>query len=343
MLKLQSSQLSIVETREEPEFEAHPLFFNGDLMTIAPLFVYRSFKRFKQRGSQRIFQISADTGVLAGCHFHADAIRRFTVLLVHGLEGSSDAPPMLGIAEKAFNNGMNVVRMNLRNCGGSMNMTPGLYNAGLASDVVSICRQLESEGLRRILLCGYSLGGNIVLNAAVSGGEGIIKAVAAVSPSIDLPRCVDSLERPRNAIYQHWFLSSLKSKVRQKALLYPGIYDCSALQRIRTMRHFDNEYTAPHGGYGTAENYYQTASASRSLSDLRVPALIIASQDDPIVPFDSFSGDWSGNSLIRLLATKTGGHAGFVAARKENNTWFDEYWAENRVVSFFGEVISNLQ
>lgn len=326
----------------EASFKPHPLLRSGHLMTILPAFVPRSFSLFRQKAERRIFQVESHTGLLSYCNFHDDNLERFTAVLLHGLEGSSESSTMLGIAEKAFNIGMNVIRLNMRNCGGSMHLTPTLYNAGLSRDIVSVCRELvEKDKRKNLLLAGYSLGGNIVLNASVEAKElGAVKGVVAVSPSIDLHLCIDAIERPENAIYHHWFLRTLKQKIVLKAADHPHLYDVAPLRKVRTIREFDGLYTAPDGGYGTADNYYSTASAYKSLPYISVPSLIITAKDDPIVPFESFSAERMTNVNVRLVATAHGGHGGFFQARKEGRRGFDQHWAENRVVQFFEEVIS---
>ncbi len=344
MCKLQSSrptdQLSV-----EQNFAPHPLLFrSGHLMTAMPALFPRYFGDFRKAGVKRIFQVSPDTCLLGWCHFHNEPQLRFTAVVVHGLEGSSESAPMLGLANKAFNSGMNVVRINLRNCGGSMHLTPTLYNAGHSCDVLAVCRELsERDGLQDILLAGYSLGGNIVLNAAVEGsGLNLIRSVVGVSPSIDLHRCVRSIEQPKNSIYEQFFLRTLKKKVLKKSLSHPSLYDTKLLKQIRSMRQFDDLITAPNGGYSSGDDYYHRTSACHTLPRLSVPALIIAAKDDPIVPFDSFADVTLINNNIRLLVTTYGGHAGFVNATREDHL-FDEYWAENRTVAFFKEVISQIQ
>lgn len=326
----------------ESRFVPHPLLKSGHMMTILPALIPRSFKRFRKSALRRIFQVEEHTGILAFCHFHDKAKERFTAILLHGLEGSSESTTMLGIAEKAFNNGMNVIRLNMRNCGGSMHLTPTLYNAGLSSDVVAVCRELvERDGFKHLLLAGYSLGGNIVLNASVHGScMEAIKAVVAVSPSVDLHLCIDAIERAENRVYHHWFLRTLKQKIVMKAAAHPQLYDLSKLHTVRSIREFDSLYTAPSGGYGTADNYYSMASAYRVFPQISVPALIIAAKDDPIVPFESFHIDRLSNEKVQLLATAHGGHGGFLQSKRESRPWFDEHWAENRVVQFFEEVIS---
>lgn len=291
-----------------------------------------------------MFQVEPGVQVLAHCHWQAERRNRPTLLLVHGLEGSAESSYMLGITFKALHHGMNVVRMNLRNCGGSMHLTPTLYNAGLSADIACILRELHNDGCASIFIAGYSLGGNIVLKTAGelgSDGPSLLAGVAAVSPSIDLDACVTAMEKPENRLYERWFLRTLKQKIREKAKAHPERYDITKLKLVNSMRVFDDTYTAPAGGYGNAANYYATASAINVVHKIQVPALIIASQDDPLIPFSIFQHASLQNDDIELLATKYGGHAGYIHQASERLPVLDSFWAENRIVQFCQEVFAN--
>lgn len=271
------------------------------------------------------------------CHWQAEPTLRPTLVLVHGLEGSSESPYILGTAEKAWRAGFSVVRMNVRNCGGTENLTPTLYHSGLSGDLAAVVRHLvERQKQTEIHLAGFSMGGNMVLKLAGEWGAAPpaeVSSVAAVSPSLDLARSAEALEQPSNFLYEWHFLRGLKARLRRKARLFPGLYRIEGLRRIRTVREFDDAFTAPHFGFGRAENYYRQASALPLLGRVAVPTLILAARDDPFVPFDSFREPaLCENRDIMLLAPDCGGHVGFLARR---HTGEDRYWAENRVVNFF--------
>jgi predicted alpha/beta-fold hydrolase len=138
--------------------------------------------------------------VLCHCHWHSDRRRTLSVLIVHGLEGSSESHYVLGTAQKALAAGMNVVRMNIRNCGGTERLGPTLYHSGLSTDVGAVARALISqESLPRLALVGFSMGGNLVLKLAGEWGREApeqLQAVAAVSPAIDLAASADALHLP---------------------------------------------------------------------------------------------------------------------------------------------------
>jgi predicted alpha/beta-fold hydrolase len=284
----------------------------------------------------RHFKTAPDTTVVAACHWQRDRAAARTLLLLHGLEGSSDAHYMRGMADKAFRAGLNVVRLNQRNCGDTEHLTPGLYHSGLTVDPRAVTRELiEKDGLPEIVYAGYSMGGNVLLRLAGEFGADAppqLKGVAAVSPVIDLAACVAALERPSNRIYEWNFMRNLRARMLRKAAHFPGLFDLTHLPRIRTIRGFDDAYTAPHHGFGDAANYYFQASALRLIDRIRIPALIISAADDPFVPVSIFDApEVRNNPHIRVAITPHGGHCAFVSERCAED---DGYWAEAAVVDF---------
>jgi len=299
---------------------------------------------------ERYFDVAADTRVLAHCHWHTDATQHPTILLLHGLEGSSLAHYMCGISEKAWAAGWNVVRLNQRNCGGTEHLCRGLYHSGLTHDPLFVLRELiERDGVNAIAVAGYSLGGNLTLKLAGELGDAAppeLKAVCAVSPTLDLARCVDALERPRNVIYQWNFVRNLKSRMRRKAAAVPGVYPLESLRRIWTVRRFDDVYTAPHHGFRDSSDYYYRASALRTVDRIRVPALIVTAEDDPFVPPAPFRhAALTGNPNITVAITPQGGHCAFVERPHVEAGFsplfsYDGYWAEREIIRFVSASIS---
>lgn len=285
----------------------------------------------------RYFDTAGDARVLASCHWQPRPRLATTLIALHGLEGSADAHYMRGLAEKAWARGWNALLLNQRNCGGTEHLSPGLYHSGLVQDPVAVMRELIGvDGLPSLAVVGYSLGGNLALKLAGELGQDAppaLRAVCAVSPTIDLALCVDTIERPENRLYQWNFVRSLKARMRRKAELWPGRYDLSRLGRIRTIREFDDAYTAPHHGFGTAANYYYQASSLRLIDRIRRPTLVVTAADDPFVPPGQFElPAVRENRCIELVVTAHGGHCGFVEASARDG--YDGYWAERAVVEF---------
>jgi predicted alpha/beta-fold hydrolase len=282
----------------------------------------------------RYFDVAADARVLAHCHWHSDRTARTTLLLLHGLEGSSSAHYMRGIAAKAWAAGCNVVRLNQRNCGGTEHLSRGLYHSGLTHDPLFVIRTLIDEGIRSLAVAGYSLGGNLALKLAGELGTSLpeLRAVCAVSPTMDLGVCVQALERKANIPYQFNFVRNLKKRMRRKAAAFPGDFSLEPLGRVWTVRQFDEAYTAPHHGFDGASDYYHRASAMRVIDRIAVPTLILTAADDPFVPPESFRDPAvTANRHITVCVSPHGGHCGFL----EHGTGdYDGYWAEREIVRF---------
>ena len=213
--------------------------------------------------------------VLCHCHWQANAGQCLTVLLVHGLEGSSRSQYVLGNSARAWAAGCNVIRMNMRNCGGTEDLSPTLYHSGLSGDVAAVMRTLAAEkGLRAFALIGYSMGGNLVLKLAGELGAGAtdyLKAVVGVSPAMDLAVSADALHNVSNRVYEWKFLIGLRRRFRRKAELFPAIYSTEGLERIATLRQFDDKITARYSGFRGADDYYDRASSSQGRRGLPCP------------------------------------------------------------------------
>src|SRR6201993_937712 len=194
-----------MSSAEDKPFRPHPLLKNGHTMTIAAVFLRRRFDL--AAAEERCFQVDSDSKILGHCHWQSGKDCDAPVLvLVHGLEGSSASSYMLGIAEKAWQRGFHVVRLNQRNCGGTERLTPTLYNSGMSGDYRAVFEELsEGEGFEQVFFAGYSMGGNLVAKMAgefAAAAPPALRAVCAVCPAIDLATCADALERWDNYPYQ---------------------------------------------------------------------------------------------------------------------------------------------
>jgi hypothetical protein len=259
-------------------------------------------------------------------------------VIVHGLEGSSDSQYVIGTGSKAWDAGMNVVRMNMRNCGGTEHHTPTLYNSGMSSDVGGIVKALsDDERLGCIALAGFSMGGNLVLKLAGEWGTATpqaVKAVAAISPAIDLGISAKALHEWQNRLYEYRFLYGLHGRMRRKAELYPERYRPYPLLSIRSLRDFDDRITSRHGGFNGAEDYYYRAASARVVDKISVPTMIIHSLDDPFIKLEPATrSKILGNSRIRYIETEHGGHCAFLADAND----YDGRWAERKIVEFVRE------
>ena len=283
----------------------------------------------------RYFDVAPDARVLAHCNWQPSRTDAATVVLLHGLEGSSDSHYMRGLAEKAWRAGFNVVRLNQLNCGGTEHLSRGLYHSGLTADPRHVIEHLrDHDGLTRFGVAGFSLGGNVTMKLAGelgTGGIPEIKAVAAVSPVIELEDCMQAIERRENRIYEWNFCRNLQARLRRKDRVFPGAFDLTGLWKVWSIRTFDDRYTAPSHGFHGAEDYYYRASAMRVIDQVARPALVLSAADDPFVPAHIFRAEpLTANPHIRLIVTPHGGHNAFV----EEPGTDDGYFAERTVVEF---------
>ena len=322
--------------RESGKFEPHRWLKSGHAQTIAAAFAPRAFAL--SAGEERLFRVETETQLKGICHWQEGKRRDLPVIvIVHGLEGSSDSNYARGIAGKALAKGFHSVRMNQRNCGGTERLTPTLYNSGLSGDYHAVLMELVREGFERIFFAGYSMGGNLVTKMAGELGEGApkqLRGVAVVCPALDLSACADALEKSENRLYQWHFVRGLMARYRRKAELFPNKYARNGFEPIRTVREFDDRITAPYFGYKDAEEYYRSAGAKNVIAKVRVPLLLLTAQDDPFVPYETLlRARVNENPYVRFVATEYGGHCGFVSR------WSgaERFWAEERIVEFVEE------
>jgi predicted alpha/beta-fold hydrolase len=249
------------------------------------------------------------------------------VVLVHGLEGSSDAGYMCSLAAAALSAGFAAHRFNLRTCGGTEHLCQTLYHAGLTSDLHAFLRQLDAPAF----LVGFSLGGNIVLKLAGElGSEApiVIRGVCAVSTPLDLAACAGRIAEPDNRFYESRFVRRMRAR-----LLATGRYTNRDFAGLRSVLALDDRITAPSFGFRDARHYYETQSAIGYLSQIRVPALLIQAKDDTFIPWRIYeSAAVRSNPAVQLLATDHGGHLGFLG-RSPNRLWADRV-ITNWIASF---------
>jgi uncharacterized protein len=318
----------------ELPFDPHPLLKSAHAQTIAAAFTPRRFRL--PRAQERLFAVDAWSKLLAHCHWQ-EAKRRDVpaLVIVHGLEGSSNSNYVRGITEKAYAHGYHVIRMNQRNCGGTESLTPTLYNSGMSGDYRAVLEELlEKDRFEQVFFTGYSMGGNLVTKMAGELGAdapAALKGVCAVCPALDLAASADALERRDNFFYQRHFVNGLMSRYARKAKLFPGRYPLDGFGPVRTVREFDDKITAPHFGYRDASEYYEAAGAKCVIGNVRVPLLMITAQDDPLVPFGSFARlQPEQYANIQFHAPEHGGHCGFISRRRGS----ERFWAEQRIVEF---------
>ena len=312
---------------------------NGHMQTIVGNFLPR--RPFQFESTAEIVEVDPADGsrVLCHCTWQPETSRAedLTVVLVHGLEGSSDSRYMRGLAARAWDAGCNVVRMNMRNCGDTDSLTPTLYNSALSGDVGAVIEHFTAAyGLERFALVGYSMGGNLVLKLAGEwGARKRLCAVTAVCPAIDLAAGSDALHEPANRIYERRFLRGLMARFRRKAALFPQIYMPGDIGPVRSLREFDDKIVARYCGYQDAHDYYYRAASARVVDRIAVPTLILQSLDDPFIRLlPETRARLLANPNITFIETAHGGHCAFLS----QDSGDDIHWAEATVMRYLMSV-----
>jgi len=239
---------------------------------------------------------------------------RGRLVLLHGLEGSSDAAYMVSMAARALDAGFAVDRFNLRSCGESGSLSETMYHGGLTVDVHAYIASLAEP----VFLIGYSLGGNVALKLAGELGaaaSGLLAGVCALSTPIDLGVCVRRIEARQNHIYQARFVGRMKRRLRERGI--------GGINGVRTIFEIDDRFTAPAFGFRDAAHYYATQSSLFFIERITVATLLVQAKDDPLVPFGLFeTAAVRGNPAVQLIAPDHGGHLGFFSRHKPR-IWSD--------------------
>jgi len=314
-------------------FHPRHLLTSAHLQTIAGNFLPR--RNELPPPEERCFHVERNVQVLCHCHFQPERSQAMTLIIVHGLEGSSESQYVIGTGSKAWRAGMNVVRMNVRNCGGTERMGATLYNSGMSADVGAVAQQLiAQDGLQKLAFAGFSMGGNMVLKLLGEWGDRVppqVKAGVGISPAMDLAASADALHNPANRVYEARFLWSLRRRLQRKAALFPGHFDTRHLRGIRSLRGFDDQITARYCGFTDAEDYYQRSASARVLEHIAVPTLVLHADDDPFIRvLPATREKLLANRHITYVETARGGHCAFLA---EPNG-YDGRWAERQAIAF---------
>ncbi len=308
-----------------------PLVTNPHLLTVVAHFWPAGLDERRYPVERKLYRTEPEVEVLVESQ-RPPGMAQGELVLVHGLEGSSRAGYMRVMARAALEAGYGAHRLNLRSCGGTEACSKTAYHSGLTVDLLAVLRQLAAEGRGPLYVVGFSLGGNVALKLAGELGEsarGFLAGVCAVSTPIDLDESTRCLERRQNRIYELRFLGRLKQRIRTLSSVRPEAFPIDGLEGVRSLREFDDRFTARYFGFRDAADYYYTQSACRVLDAIRAPVLLVQAKDDPVVPFGIFERpEVLRNPHIKLIATEHGGHLGFLARREPR------FWAEAAVMEW---------
>ncbi len=261
------------------------------------------------------------------------------VILSHGLEGDSHRPYLAGMVKHLAASGFDCLAWNYRSCGGDMNRQARFYHIGETGDFDFVIRHALGNGYSVIHLLGFSAGGSMTLKYLGEQGESLYPAIqraVTFSVPLNIMSSAQRLEAWDSMLYNRRFSRSLKRKVLTKAGRMPDQVNARGLRTVRTVRAFDQLFTAPMHGFRDVEDYYQQSSALPYLPRITIPTLIVNAKNDPFLAPDCFP-----EALARELPNVymefpgQGGHCGFPPGGAFSDALrHGTYWSEERAVAF---------
>lgn len=237
------------------------------------------------------------------------------LVLFHGLEGGSRSHYALALMRAVLACGWHGVVYHFRGCGGAPNRLPRAYHSGDTAEADWVLPRLKAR-FPDAPMCavGVSLGGNLLLKWLGEKGRAagdLIAGAAAVSAPLDLMASGAVLERGFNRFYARVFLATLKPKVLEILDRHPQLCDRDRLLRARTMRQFDDTFTAPVHGFRGTDDYWTRASSKPWLGRIAVPTLVLNARNDPFLPERALPEPSDVSDRVTLEFPAEGGHVGF--------------------------------
>ena len=305
-------------------FRPPPLLRNGHLQTIIPLLLKRRFVTAFRR--QRLELEDGDFLELDWAIVRQEKL----AILSHGLEGSSEDAYIRGMADRLVEHGWDVLAWNNRGCGTELNRLVRSYHGGETTGLKAII-DVAAAKYATIALIGFSLGGNFTLKyLGERGSHPAVRAGIAISTPVDLESSAVAIDRRWcNRLYRRRFVSGILAKYELMARQFPDRLNASGSRKIRTLREFDDFYTAPVHGFRDAIDYWRKSSAKHYLSHIRVPTLLLNARDDPFLKKESFPfAEAEQNPHLFLETPKSGGHVGFIDSILNVTPWHEQRASE---------------
>lgn len=297
-----------------PDYQPTGIYKNAHIQTIFP----NRFRKIEKPYLKR-FRFELSDGDFIDVDAHQTGNSKLLVL-VHGLEGSTQSKYMLGATQHFTQLGFDVLALHQRSCSGVLNRLPQLYHHGITTDIQEVLNQFAPQ-YNTLFLMGFSLGGNQVLKflgQATSKIPENLKAAAAISAPIFLPTCVIKIHQPQQWVYHKMFLDELKAKILKKAQQFPEHINASKLPQTKSLYDFDNNFTAPLFGFDDGQDYYQKASSLPFLKSIQTPTLLLNALDDPMLSVECFPTALAEqHAFLHLCTPQNGGHVGFFNNSKK--------------------------
>lgn len=296
--------------------------FNGRLQTIAPFFWVKQNKSLYQTEKLEL----AD-----GDFLELDWIRgghERLMVITHGLEGNSRSHYVQQMAQHFSARGWDIMAIHARSCGREINRLPVLYHGGSTSDIDAAVKKYAGN-YKSLVLVGFSLGANMLLNfAARHRPPANLQAIATFSVPCDLQRSEQQIDRWFNRVFAQKFLHKMKNKVRKLENHYPGSFNITVLDDVKSLETFNAHFTSPYSGFKSPDEFYAAGSCLESIKNLRIHTLIVNAKNDPFLSDTSYPVELARNSeYVYLEMPKRGGHSAFPISKTES-------WMPIRVEEF---------
>ena len=286
-----------------------------------------------------IEQFELSDGDFVECFWHGKPKKSTNtpiVILFHGLEGSYKSSYVQGMMNTLHNAGLSSVLMHFRGCSGKINYLPKSYHSGDTQDAKSWITHLNNcYSGHKLFAIGYSLGGNMLLKLLGEWKEkSPLAGAICISAPMQLEASADQMNKGLSLIYQSYLMKHLKKSLLKKYKIHPmesiiGIDEIS-VKKLKSLREFDDIYTAPINGFKSANEYYEKSRAKQYIKHIRTDTLIIHSLDDPFMTNEVLPNQKKLPQNVKMELTKNGGHVGFVSG----SIFRPRYWLEERILLF---------
>jgi len=320
---------------EFPPFRPHPLVRGGDWQTIAPV-LFRGDERLPVKAQHPVELEDGDRIVLVESCPESWQTGDPVVMMLHGLAGCHQSNYMIRAAAKMHDRGWRTFRLDHRGVGAAQGLADRPYHAGRIHDALAGLQTIEQLAPgSQLSAVGYSLSGNLILkliSTLKSELPSRLVSVAAVCPAIDLIRSSAQIRVPRNRFYDRHFARFLWKRSADYAAVARELPHLSSpSERPLSLYEFDSRVTAPLGGFADVEEYYHSSSAIHDLHRIDRPTMILAAEDDPLIPADMFR-NVRYSSTTSLVMPSGGGHLGFLGRTNQSDP--DRRWMDWRIIDW---------
>ena len=305
----------------QSNYSAPPFLKGGHLQTIAAKFYTTQLIEFR-----RELRLDSTGQTQVAYDFIDGDSQKPLIVLFHGLEGSSQSHYAQAFARFAKQHNLPFVVVHFRSCGGVQNTAPVFYHSGDSAEIGFVLKKLYQETGKKPFVVGVSLGGNALAKyLGEMGVQAACQAAAVVSAPLDLIIATQALGLPfARTVYMPYFLKTLIPKARQ-------IMPDADWQNCRTLKDFDDRFTAPLHGFKDAMDYYRHSSGKPFLKNIAVPIVVINAQNDPFMPANALSRVDEVSEQVFLMYPQQGGHVGFMDNHRQDKL----SWLPETVMNFF--------